>query len=384
MKPREIVVDLVKAAFVVLIVKVTASSSMLIPWNATIDNLCIAFALCVTFAKLCRLTLPLRHLLVLGIMALVSLYTCVSMGQYDLLVTVIAVCLLIDVDLEGYISLMLKIQAYLILAHIAAAGFLTLIRDGNAYWIWTDHRLRFNAGFVHPNVLSCYILSCMLMFAWKQFRRITANQFGWMVLITVLTFAMTRSRTGLLLNLFLLLLLFLTQNEHALVVKLLNPILLVLFPGLTALFFWAQKHFVSGSSIALLLDDLMTGRIKYAAYAYLRSGTSLLPRYLDYAYYGVVSWSPEWNLNTFTFDNLYSYMFIQMGIIWIGITTMLIIFVCRRFDFRNKIFVLMWILYAIVEVHGLNCFKFFPLLLLSTLFSGEAPAPQQQITNQNQ
>ena len=133
MKPREIVVDLVKAAFVVLIVKVTASSSMLIPWNATIDNLCIAFALCVTFAKLCRLTLPLRHLLVLGIMALVSLYTCVSMGQYDLLVTVIAVCLLIDVDLEEYISLMLKIQAYLILGHIVAAGFLSLIREADHF-----------------------------------------------------------------------------------------------------------------------------------------------------------------------------------------------------------------------------------------------------------
>ena len=56
MKPREIVVDLVKAAFVVLIFKVTASSSMLIPWNSTIDNLCIVFAICVTFAKLCRLT----------------------------------------------------------------------------------------------------------------------------------------------------------------------------------------------------------------------------------------------------------------------------------------------------------------------------------------
>lgn len=369
MKPREIVVDLVKAAFIALVVKVTATSSRLIPWNSTIDNLCIVFAICVTLVKLCRLTLPLRQLLALGIMGLISLYTCVTLGLYDLLVTVVAVCLLIDEDLEGYISLMLKIQAYLILGHIVVAGFLTLIRKGDAFWIRTDNRLRFRAGFNHPNVLSCYILSCMLMFAWKRFRRITANQFGWMVLITALTFAMTRSRTGLLLNLFLLLLLFLTQNEHALIVKLLNPVLLVLFPGLTALFFWAQKHFVSGNSISLFLDDLLTGRIKYAAYAYLRSGTSLLPRYLDYADSRVVSWSPEWNLNTFTFDNLYSFMFIQMGLIWIVITTVLIVFVCKRFDFRNKVFILMWVLYAIVEVHGLNCFKFFPLLLLSTLFS---------------
>ena len=384
MHRREYVVDLVKAAFIMLIIKVMASSSKIVPWNSLLDNLCIIFAICVVLVKIYTLTIRLSRLLALGAVAVLTLYTCVSMRLYDLLVTMVAVCLLIDEDLEEYIPLMLKIQAYLILGHIVAAGFLTMIREGSLFWIWTDRGRRFNGGFTHPNVLSCYILSCMLMFAWKRFRRITANQFGWMVLITALTFAMTRSRTGLLLNLFLLLLLFLTQNEHALVVKLLNPILLVLFPGLTALIFWAQKHYVSGSSIALLLDDLLTGRIKYAAYAYLRSGTSLLPRYLDYAYAGVVSWSPEWNLNTFTFDNLYSFMFIQMGVIWIGITTVLIVFVCRRFDFRNKVFVLMWILYAIVEVHGLNCFKFFPLLLLSTLLSGEAPASQQQIANQNQ
>ena len=44
MKQREIVVDLVKAAFVLLIVKVMASSSVLMPWNSLVDNLCIIFA----------------------------------------------------------------------------------------------------------------------------------------------------------------------------------------------------------------------------------------------------------------------------------------------------------------------------------------------------
>lgn len=371
MKRREIVVDLVKAAFIALIVKVMASYSMIMPWNSHVDNLCLAFAICVTFAKICRLTFPLNKLIALALAALLALYTGVSMKQYDLLVTVIAICLLIDEDLEEYISLMLRVQIWILIGHIAFSVFLSLTGRAYLFWVRPDHRLRFTGGFMHPNVLSSFILSCMLMFAWKRFRRITPNEFGWMVCITILTFIMSRSRTGLLLNLFTLLLLFLAQNENRLVTKALHPVLLVIFPGLSAMIFWAQKQYAAGNSIALVLDDLMTGRIKYAAYAYLRSGTTWLPRYLDYAASGVVSWTPEWNLNTFTFDNLYSFLFMQMGMIWIGVIAVLIIFSCKKFDFRNNLFILIWVLYSTVETHGLNCFKFFPLLLLSTLLSGK-------------
>ena len=369
MKQREIVVDLIKAAFVLLIVKVMASSSLLIPWNSLVDNLCIIFAVCVTFAKFCRLTLPFGRLMALAGMMMLLLYTCVSMGQYDLLVTVIAVCLLIDEDLDVYIRLMLKIQAYFIIGHIAVSGFLSLTGYTAPFWITTDHRIRFNGGFLHPNVLSSYTLSCMLMFAWIRFRHITPNAFGWMACITVLSYIMSRSRTGLMLNLLLLVLIFLTQNENRLVTKLINPVLLLSFPGLTAMVFWSMRQFSSGNGVARLLDDLLTGRIKYAAYGHMRSGTTWLPRYLDYAASGVVSWSAEWNLNTFTFDNLYSFLFMQMGMVWIGVIAALILFVCKRFDFRNKLFILFWVLYGMVEVHGLNCFKFFPLLLLTTLLS---------------
>ncbi len=380
MKRREIVVDLVKAAFIALIVKVTVSYSMIMPWNSHVDNLCLAFAICVTFAKICRLTFPLNKLIALAVAALLALYTSVSMKQYDLLLTVIAICLLIDEDLEEYISLMLRIQVWILIGHIAFSVFLSLVGSANRVWIRPDHRLRFTGGFTHPNVLSSFILSCMLMFAWKRFRRITPNEFGWMVCITFLTFIMSKSRTGLILNLFTLLLLFLAQNENKLLTKTLHPVLLVIFPGLSAMIFWAQKQYAAGNRIALVLDDLMTGRIKYAAYAYLRSGTTWLPRYLDYADAGVVSWTPEWNLNTFTFDNLYSFLFMQMGMIWIGVIAVLIILACKKFDFRNNLFILIWVLYSIVETHGLNCFKFFPLLLLSTLLS-EKGAEAHSIRN---
>lgn len=370
MKRQEHNVDLVKAAFIVLIVKVMASSSLIMPWSTLVDNLCVIFGVCVMVAKICTLTFTIGKFLALALTGLLTLYTCVSTGMYDMLVTVVAICLLINEDLDEYISEMLKIQTIILICHIAVAGIMTLTGAGDYLWNWTEgRRFRFNGGFNHTNVLSSYVLSCMMMFAWKRFRQITANQFGWMTCIAILTYVMTRSRTGLLLNIVLLLLLFFMQNENRLAIQAVNFTLPVLFPALSALIFWAQRQYTSGNSIVRMLDTMLTGRIKYAAYAYVRSGITLLPRPLDYASVGVVAWTPEWNLNTFTFDNLYSFIFMQLGIIWIAVISGIIFVASRKLDIRNRLFLLIWILYCIVEVHGLNCFKFFPLILLTTLLS---------------
>lgn len=369
MKQREIIVDMGKAAFVVLAFKVMATTSRLIPWNPLADNLCILFALAVMLVKLYTITLPLHKLVSLAAVSLFVLYTCVSMKQYDLLITMIAICLLINEDTDDYVRLLFRIQAILVVGHIVIALLLSLSGQESLFWRMTDSRLRFNGGFVHANVLSSYILSCLLMFVWTRFRRITANEWGIMAAVTVLSYAMTRTRTGLLMSVMLLLLVYAAQRDEKLLEKLIRPVLLLLFPALAALVFWAQKQFLNNHSIAVLLDDLLTGRIKYAAYAYVRSGTTWLPRYLDYAAAGAVTWTPEWNLNTFTFDSVYSFIFMQMGMAWLVIAAVIAIIVCFKSEFKVKLFILAWILYALVEVHGLNCFRFFPLLLLSTLFS---------------
>lgn len=376
MKRQKNVVDLVKAAFLVLTVKVIAPTSFLIPWNSLIDNLCIVFSLSVMLVKLTRLTIALSKAIGFAGISMLVLYTCVSIKQYDLMITLVAVCLLIDEDLDEYITLMLKTEVILLCATVALAVFLSLTGKGGLFWHFTGSRLRFNGGFTHPNVLASYISSCMLMFAWKHFHRISSNNWFWMATVMVLCYIMTRSRTGLLLHIAILLLVYFAQQDTPLMTKLIDPVLVLMFPALSLFIYWVQGQFLSGNRAALLIDEIMTGRIKYAAYAFTRSGTSWLPRYLDYVAAGKVSWTQEWNLNTFTFDNLYSFLFVQMGMIWIVVFSAFMFLVRRKANFKIKVFLLMWTIFSMVEVHGLNCFKFFPLLLLSTLLSKKEPTDE--------
>lgn len=369
MKQRKNVVDLVKVAFIALLIKVMASSSLIMPWNPIADNLCILFAIFVLLIKLSRLTLPLGKAIFLGVISLFTLYTCITVRQYDLLVTLITIFLLINVDLDAYISLMYKIQIFILIAHLAVSCVWSAVGGYSLFWKLIDVRLRFNGGFVHPNVLSCYIMSCMLMFTWMHFKRITANGFACMAIITALTYLMTRSRTGLLLNVTLLLTVILSQSKQPSVVKALSRMLMPMFLVLLAVVHWAQRNFLAENPLVLFLNKLLNGRLKYAAYAYTQSGVTWLPRYLDYAAENNVPWSSEWRLTTFTFDNIYSFFIVQMGIVWVGLLTVIIAIVCRKSDYKVKIFFLIWVLFAMVEVHGLNCYKLFVPILLCTLIS---------------
>ena len=74
----DIRIDLVKAAFIALIIKVMSTFSLIIPWTPLADTLCIAFSICVMLIKLCRLTLHIGKLIALCAVSLYALYVVFS------------------------------------------------------------------------------------------------------------------------------------------------------------------------------------------------------------------------------------------------------------------------------------------------------------------
>ena len=361
--------NLIKLSIGALAIKVMSSVSLLMPWNLWIDNIIIVLSILVLGIKMFEMKMKLKKLLVMTFLALFILVTCVQMKQYDLLISLIAIYLLMNEDVEVYISLIYKIQVGMIVIHMALAGLLSLIGYADQFWIFTGSRFRFNGGFFHPNVLASYISSCMLMYIWKRFGKITSNRFAGLLLVIIGSYVLSRSRTNFLINLLLLFLTIVGQEKKQFFDKVLNKVLKFLFPVLSIFVYFLQTHYLTGNRWILLIDSLLTGRIKYAAYAYWRSGITLWPRFLDYVQSGWVEWNEQWRLNTFAFDNGYSFIWMQMGAVWFVIITILIWVFVKRVDYKTKIFVLIWIVFAMTEVHGFNCFKFFPILLLCFLCS---------------
>lgn len=103
------------------------------------------------------------------------------------------------------------------------------------------------------------------------------------------------------------------------------------------------------------VNDLLTTRIKLGSMGLTNFGASFIGQNVEY-------------VNGFTFDNIYSMLLVEYGIVWLIVISVLLYALAKRNNIRTNIFIIIWCFYAMSEVHGTNPFMFFPLLLLVYLF----------------
>jgi hypothetical protein len=80
----------------------------------------------------------------------------------------------------------------------------------------------------------------------------------------------------------------------------------------------------------------------------------------------VVKWDPYWRFNSITFDNIFTYLLVSQ-MVWLIVISILFYRCAKKGSNKDCIYILAWAMYGITEVHGINPFLFFPLLIISTL-----------------
>ena len=77
-------------------------------------------------------------------------------------------------------------------------------------------------------------------------------------------------------------------------------------------------------------------------------------------------WDSVWQLSgTVTFDNIYTYLLINIGIIWLVLLGILFYRISFMKNAKYNLFLIVWALYGITEVHGINPVMVFPILLIA-------------------
>lgn len=359
-------IDFAKIAIALLAIKVIMASQVVISFPIILENLCIIFAVGMFGIKMLRSITDWKSMCTYTVLSLGIVLTCFVMRQYDLLISFIAIFLLKDEAIDETVKLILIIQAAAIALIFFASGIYAGRTPGEDFVVITGTRVRYGGGFLHPNLLSCHILSCSLMYVWLNYHRMNWKKYMGLCFVTVLGYAITKSRTSLIIGLCMMILHFFMQKEW--IQKICRTCLKYAFPFMSTVMFYGMTHYLHGHSWIVMLDELITGRLELAAYAYERSGLTFLPRYLEYRESGVIPLDDFWGLTTFAFDNIYTFLFVEMGVLWlIALAVMLWVFI-EKTDDKCHFFVIVWIVYGITEVQGFNVFRFFPLLLLTLLF----------------
>ena len=221
----------------------------------------------------------------------------------------------------------------------------------------------FMFGFVHTNMFSILLSNLCLMYVWLKKEGIRPFQILLLTVFQAVGFCFTKTRTSLIIFLLTAVLILLRQGGSRKPYEKLR----YLFLGIGGIY-WALSHLLLQNNLAAMAADrILTGRIRYSAYAMQHFGWTFLGQNLNTE----IQWDQIWKLSSFTFDSVYSFLFFQGGILWFFLLGAAFVKLKGRVDQMELILLGAWMLYAVTETNTLLPQFGFQILLLSRVFEKE-------------
>ena len=355
--------SLFRIGLLFMILKVFLSLSHIIEMPYSLDMILSVVASCFLIASVLQKRFPLKTLLVFALFTGVGLVTSVRTGNMMMFIAIITCLSVCGEDLDEAIRFLLYAEGLLVII-IALVSVIMHIM-GYSMMIRVSGVMQYGFGFSHPNVFACIVTNLFAMYLWLHFDTARFHNFFLMLLTEFVVFLITDSRTGLLVTLFLVLIVALCRVEK--LHKIVQVSAMYALPVLTAFFYTLCKLFAAGYTLIQLLDMGLSGRIRLSAYAMERFGVSMLGQNIT----GVqVKWDEFWRVSGIAFDNVYTYLLVTQ-FIWLIVVAILFFILAKKGNVKRCVFILAWAFYGISEIHVINPFLFFTILIVTFLFKRE-------------
>ena len=356
----------------VLIVKTILSMSSMWHSSGTVDNILTAISVVLLVAHILSKQYNTRQLIAYAIVTVLFGVICINIGSVGLLITVITCLAVRDEDIERVVRFIFKYEFWLISIHCLVGAVSTLL--GSKYYVLYHGYIRYSLGFGHANVLSAFVFNLVIMYLWLKFENLNLKDFIAVIIVELLLYRVAKTRTSLYLSVFVLLIVMIYKNKER--SKLIDALAKYAVPILGLFTFVMTFLYEKGNLLSHAVDQLLTRRIGLASYAYNRLGLTIFGR--DMRNF-TTTWDEYYGFSGgFTFDNIYSYLLINVGIVIMLLVIVIFYKVAKQGSLKNNIFILVWALYSMTEVHGLNCYMCFPILFAALVIPGSYRAKEQR------
>lgn len=353
--------SLFRLGLLFMIFKVFLSLSNIVEMPDYLDTILSVVASGFLVTSILQKQFPMKTLLLFSLIILIGLVTSIrtnNMMMFIAILTCVSVC---GEDLDEAIRFILYTEGLLV-SMIALISVIMHIM-GYSMLIRVSGEMLYGFGFSHPNVFSCILTNLFAMYLWLHFDTVRFRNLLTVALVSIGFFMITDSRTSLAVTLFLVIVMAICRDQEKLH-KPLKYLAMYTLPVLAAIFYILCKGFASGNIMAQMIDLGLSGRIRFSAYSLERFGISLFGQNLA----GIkVKWDAFWQLSGITFDNIYTYLFVTQCI-WLVVIAFLYYRTAKKGDIKHSVFILSWALYGIAEIHVINPFLFFPILVVTSLF----------------
>ena len=351
---------LLQLGLLLTVLKISLGFSEVVFYNTTIDNILTVVCSIIFVAVILQENYSIKALTIYAVIAVVSLYTGIITRQYGFLITVLTCLAIREESFDNVIKHIFLYELFFLIVHCVIAS-VSIALTGDHLGMIVGGRFRYKFGFGHPNTFAIYFFSIILMWCWLNYKKIRIKNILAIYVLALVVFNFTLSRTLLIAATILCGLLLVAYNsKRGHVIELGGKYSTLLMAIIMLFLCFTYK---SGNPVNIAIDTLLSGRIKLGAYAYNQAGITWFGQPVIQS----VHWDSYWGLNSHTYDCVYTVLAMQYGLAWLFVISLSFYKIAKSGDIKTSIFIIVWALYSVTEVHPLNCYLSFPILLISQL-----------------
>lgn len=360
-------------ALLLLAFKNITDSSVIMKKPDLLDNLIIIVFTGIIGVKIVtqRYTYP-KFIFSIALFCL-CVYTCIKCYYFYLYFTALLFIGIQDVDLEKALNIVWKFKAFLIGIHV-----LSYTRDflSNPYRVPYSYRngvqrMTFYQG--HANTFSMYICWISMEYLYSNYKKLKPIKLVLLWLINYFFYLFCDSNTALTIVTIACILIYISLIKreyikyYEMLIKFFSK---YLYAFLSIFFVTIIIGFVNGlfTDIFDTLNEMFTGRLLYGAVAYDLKGLSIFGKSVSFD--PKLYWNGYW-IDGMIFDNCYIWMMVSYGIAYLVLISFAAIVFNSRMDTRDRIFIILYSLYTIMEAYVMNAAICFPLLIFGLYFTGK-------------
>lgn len=320
----------------------------------------------------CRTGLRKTEIVRLCLIVLLAFVTCIKTKNMSYLLIVLIILPAKNIGIDYFVKTNLRVSVVCATIQVLAWVLNCFVSLGfPVYDNVAEHRIGFL--YVHPNIAAIKLGWMIIMWLWLRWNVAKRKTYFTAIIITSALYYTTKSDGCLLIYVFILLM---ALKKNALVRK------VIVFSGRFVFFFLgiitcglSVCYIGHGkiTSISQQLDVFFSRRFAMSYLAIKENGITLIGQ--------SISLKHEWGdggelfkFGNYTIDSLYTYLFISVGVIWFLIISFGFYRLLRERNYKYAVAIIVFSLYAAIELHCIFPPKCFVLLLLKNcLFSCSKP-----------
>lgn len=304
----------------------------------------------------------IKEWIIIGATGVLCLYSSLQMKEYFLILSYFLIVASINKNIRHTIKMMRNIKMIFIVISIIWYIFAYFITQDTIFTVIKNGKIAHHFGFTHPNAFALIICWIMLEILYLNIKNLKKIYLLVYVVVGLLLYWMTSCDTAM--YILILAAVLRLGSYYTVIEKIQTKIAKFIFPMLgimnfACIYIYAQRGGILYNFVSFL-DIFLTARIRQAAQISSMYGFTLFGHYIPIGHN--VPYDSYYRISLLVCDGLFSYFLVCIGFIYTIIISILIWKYVKR-NSEYSIIVILFSCYCILEVHGLNVYMAYPLLL---------------------